>query len=68
MITLPSRRQVLILWPMVVGFCIYAASKIFIRYPGVSLAEAVDVALPLVIAAIAVLGLMLYLEIKSRRG
>jgi hypothetical protein len=65
-ITLPSRRQVLGLWPPAVGFWIYTASRIWIRVPGTSLSEAVNVALPLVVASVAALALMIYLEIKTR--
>jgi hypothetical protein len=65
-ITLIPRWQVLALWPPAVGLCIYTASRIWIRYPGTPLSEAFNVALPLVVASIAVLALMLYLEIKTR--
>lgn len=61
------RRQVLALWPPAVGFFGYTASRIFIRYPGTSFAEAINLALPLIVASVAVLALMLYLEIKTRK-
>jgi hypothetical protein len=66
-ITLIPRRQVLAMWPMAVGLWIYTASRIWIRLPGTTLAEAINMALPLIVASVAVLALMLYLEIKTRR-
>jgi hypothetical protein len=66
-ITLTPRRQVLALWPMAAGLFIYTASRIFIRYPGTPISEAISVALPLILVSVVVLGLILYLEIKSRK-